>query len=121
MSTKQKNGRDQPSLQRKDTTVNEAQSVAVIGGTGDLGGGLAIACARARLTVYIGSRDAARAAAAAAEISAATGATVEGMDNLACATKGDIVAVTVPFASQVSTLKTASSSTESEMEMFRSR
>ena len=47
MSTKQKNGRDQPSLQRKDTTVNEAQSVAVIGGTGDLGGGLAIACARA--------------------------------------------------------------------------
>lgn len=85
--------------------MNEAQSVAVIGGTGDLGGGLAMACARAGLTVYIGSRDAARAAAAAAEISAATGATVEGMDNLACATKGDIVAVTVPFASQVSTLQ----------------
>ena len=85
--------------------MHNRQSIAVIGGTGDLGGGLAMACARAGLAVYIGSRDAARAVAAASEISAATGAQVEGMENLACAMKGDIVAVTVPFASQVSTLQ----------------
>lgn len=85
--------------------MNEVKSIAVIGGTGDLGGGLAMACARAGLTVYIGSRDETRAKAAAAEISAATGSAVEGLDNLACAQKGDIVAVTVPFASQVSTLE----------------
>lgn len=85
--------------------MNEAQSIAVIGGTGDLGGGLAMACARSGLTVYIGSRDAARAEAAAAEISAVTGSAVEGSDNLTCAQKADIVVVTVPFASQVSTLE----------------
>lgn len=83
----------------------ESQTIAVIGGTGDLGGGLAMACARAGLTVYIGSRDEERAKEAAAAISAATGARVEGMGNLACARQGEIVAVTVPFASQVSTLE----------------
>jgi len=85
--------------------MSDSNSISVIGGTGDLGGGLAMACARAGMTVFIGSRDEARAKVAATEIAAATGATVEGMDNLACAQKGDIVAVTVPFSSQAATLE----------------
>lgn len=80
--------------------MNDIKSIAIIGGTGALGGGLAMACARAGLAVYVGSRDAERAAAAAKQIADATGATVQGMDNASCAAHGDLVAVTVPFASQ---------------------
>ncbi|MDN2567117.1 NADPH-dependent F420 reductase [Aquibium sp. A9E412] len=87
------------------------ESIAIVGGTGALGGGLAMACARAGMTVFIGSRDGARAAAAAAEIAAATGASVTGMDNVACAQAGDIVAVTVPAASQVATLESIAAAT----------
>lgn len=90
--------------------MQELNSISIIGGTGDLGGGLAMACARAGLRVYVGSRDSARARQAASEISAATGGVVEGMDNLSCAGRGDIVAVTVPFASQAETLRSIAGS-----------
>ena len=86
--------------------MSEIKSIAIVGGTGALGGGLAMACARAGLTVFIGSRDVARAEAAAAEIAESTGAKVVGLDNVACAEAGEIVAITVPSASHVSTLET---------------
>lgn len=86
--------------------MSEIKNIAIVGGTGALGGGLAMACARAGLTVFIGSRDVARAETAAAEIAESTGAKVVGLDNVACAEAGEIVAITVPSASHVSTLET---------------
>lgn len=81
------------------------ENVAIVGGTGALGGGLALRCARAGLSVAIGSRDAAKAEAAAREVAAATGSTkASGHNNIAAAAVGDLVFVTVPFASQAYTL-----------------
>lgn len=79
--------------------------MAVVGGTGALGGGLALRLARANFKVVIGSRDAGRAAEAAKQVAAATGSdSVSGTDNLSAAKGADIVFVTVPFGSQESTL-----------------
>lgn len=78
--------------------------IAIVGGTGALGGGLAMALARAGLDVIIGSRDAAKASVAAAEIAAATGATVTGAAMRDAAKAADIVFVAVPFSSQAETL-----------------
>lgn len=83
--------------------------IAIIGGTGALGGGLAYRFAAAGRRVVLGSRDGAKARAAAdamrAELQAAgKSADLEGMDNLEAATAGDVVIVTVPFASQRATL-----------------
>jgi 8-hydroxy-5-deazaflavin:NADPH oxidoreductase len=67
--------------------------VGVLGGTGDQGRGLAYRFGRAGLNVLIGSRDAARAAAAAADI----GAGVRGVTNQECAVGADVVIVAVPW------------------------
>lgn len=81
------------------------ESIAIIGGTGALGGGLALRCARAGLKVIVGSRDGGKAQAAAGEIAGRTGSRqISGMDNSAAAEAGEIVFVTVPFASQIDTL-----------------
>jgi len=78
----------------------------VVGGTGALGGGLALRCPRAGHEVVIGSRDAARSIAAASEVAAITGsAKVRGLRNLEAAEAGEIVFVTAPFASQAATLE----------------
>jgi NADPH-dependent F420 reductase len=77
--------------------------VAVVGGTGAEGFGLALRLAKAGHHVVIGSRDAGRGADAGANASDLTGATVEGTDNAAAAgaAGGDgVVAITVPFAAQ---------------------
>ena len=74
------------------------QTISVIGGTGDLGGGLALRWTRAGRRVLIGSRDAERAQQAAAVLNAAAGNTLaRGMDNLAAAASGDIVVLCVKF------------------------
>jgi NADPH-dependent F420 reductase len=79
--------------------------IAVVGGTGALGGGLATRLARAGHDVTIGSRDAARAAEAAARLAELTGsARLRGTDNLSAAAGADIVFVAVPFSSQAATL-----------------
>lgn len=80
--------------------------ISVVGGTGALGGGLARRWAKAGLAVVIGSRDPARAAAAAADLRAAfPAANVQGMGNLEAARAGDVVVLTVPFAQQRATLE----------------
>jgi NADPH-dependent F420 reductase len=71
--------------------------VAVLGGTGPQGRGLARRFATAGLKVVIGSRSSERAEEVARELSAATGATVEGADNAAAAAAGDVVLVVVPW------------------------
>lgn len=79
--------------------------VAVIGGTGDLGSGLARRWAKAGYTLIIGSRTAEKAQAAAAELaSLATGAKPQGMANADAAKAAQVIVLTVPFASQASTL-----------------
>jgi NADPH-dependent F420 reductase len=67
--------------------------VGVLGGTGPQGRGLAYRFALAGQRVVIGSRDAARAAAAAAEI----GHGVTGADNAETAARSDVVIVAVPW------------------------
>jgi 8-hydroxy-5-deazaflavin:NADPH oxidoreductase len=68
--------------------------IAILGGTGDQGRGLARRFALAGHRVIIGSRRAERAAAAAAELGVPG---IEGTDNAAAATQGDVVIVAVPW------------------------
>jgi NADPH-dependent F420 reductase len=70
-----------------------AQVVAVLGGTGEQGRGLARRLALAGCRVVLGSRDAGRAAVAAAGLPGE----VTGADNAAAAAQGDLVIVAVPW------------------------
>jgi NADPH-dependent F420 reductase len=79
--------------------------VAVIGGTGDLGTGLARRWAKAGYPLVIGSRDGAKAETAARALDVyATGPKARGMANAAAASAGEVVVLTVPFASAAATL-----------------
>lgn len=70
-------------------------TIAILGGTGKEGRGLALRWARAGRDVVLGSRDAARAAEAAAEVSEGSGGRVRGMSNIdACAAASVVVAAT---------------------------
>jgi NADPH-dependent F420 reductase len=80
-------------------------SVAVLGGSGDLGSGLALRWARAGYPVIIGSRTEEKALTAAGGIASRfPEAEVRGMDNVAAAGAGDIVVMTVPYSNHASTL-----------------
>lgn len=74
--------------------------IAVVGGTGKLGAGLARRLAKAGYVLVIGSREAGRAQSAASALARDTGGQVTGQANRAAAAAADIVIVTVPFASQ---------------------
>jgi len=82
-------------------------TIAVLGGTGQEGSGLALRWAHAGYPVVIGSRDAPRAEAKAAEIRERLGGTgsVEGCDNRRAAERGEIVVLTVPYAAHRPTLE----------------
>ncbi len=80
--------------------------VTIIGATGDLGFGLALRLAQAGVPVVIGSRDAGRAAEAAERVrEAVPGADAQGLANPDAAAASDTVVLSVPFASQASTLR----------------
>ena len=82
------------------------ETIAILGGTGDLGGGLARRWSRAGYTIIIGSRTLEKGQKAAADLLAEfPDLNVTGMENLDAATQADIVVLTVPFAHQVSTLE----------------
>jgi NADPH-dependent F420 reductase len=76
------------------------RTIAVIGGTGALGGGLARRWAKAGHKVIIGSREAGKAQEAADALKADVGGDVVGMENGAAAEAAEIVALTVPFSNQ---------------------
>ena len=79
--------------------------VAIIGGTGPLGSGLARRLLLAGYAVVIGSRTAAKAEAAAAALAGvASPDRLRGADNLAAAKLGAVVFITVPWASQAAIL-----------------
>jgi 8-hydroxy-5-deazaflavin:NADPH oxidoreductase len=84
-----------------------SRAIAVIGGTGPAGMGLALRWARAGETVIIGSRDAARAQETAAAIRKRAGANarVSGIENAAACAASDLLVLTVPFAGQADLLK----------------
>jgi len=84
----------------------EPKTIAVIGGTGAEGRGLALRWAAAGHHVIVGSRDAARAQAAAKEIAAKLpSARIEGAVSLDAAQKAGIVVLAVPYAVQLETVR----------------
>jgi 8-hydroxy-5-deazaflavin:NADPH oxidoreductase len=90
----------------------DTQAVVVIGGTGEQGLGLALRWAVAGRHVIIGSRDAARAAAAAQQVREHAGASVqaEGRANPEAAAGAGLVVLAVPFTAQIATLKSIAKS-----------
>lgn len=86
--------------------MTQTHTIAVLGGTGQEGGGLALRWAKAGHRVVIGSRDPAKAAAAAAEMKAKLGGgEVSGDSNRNAAAAAEIVVLTVPFSSQRATVE----------------
>jgi 8-hydroxy-5-deazaflavin:NADPH oxidoreductase len=79
--------------------------IGIIGGTGSEGRGIAVRWARAGHDVFVGSRDAARAAAAAGELSATAGRALQGGDNAACVAHGEVVLLAVPYGAHGDTLR----------------
>lgn len=82
-----------------------SERVAIIGGSGALGFGLAVRLGRAGVPIVIGSREAARALQAADRATEAVPAgAFEGADNATAAAGAPIVILSVPFRSQSETL-----------------
>lgn len=79
------------------TATATARTVAVLGGTGPQGRGLAVRLARAGVPVVVGSRDAERAEKVAVGLSERSGGSVTGADNAGAAAAGDVVLVVVPW------------------------
>jgi NADPH-dependent F420 reductase len=81
-------------------------AIAILGGTGDQGLGLALRFARAGRPVVIGSRKLDRATTAEAEVKQAVpGANVTGLDNPDATRSARIVILSVPFEHTASTVK----------------
>jgi NADPH-dependent F420 reductase len=80
--------------------MSDVETIAVVGGTGNLGAAIARRLAKAGCKVTIGSRVVERAQKTAADL----GFGVMGASNVEAAAAADIIIVTVPFASQEPTL-----------------
>ncbi len=85
--------------------MTDSPTIAVLGGTGDLGGGLAWQLAQAGYPVIIGSRALEKAETAAAALAERAGKHVRGLANPDAAAAADLVIMTVPFASHKPTLE----------------
>src|SRR6266852_4432257 len=81
--------------------------IAILGGTGPAGMGLALRWARAGVFLIIGSRDSIRAQAAATKIKERAGpdAQVSGAENSEACAATDLLVLTVPFEGQAALLK----------------
>ena len=83
------------------------ETIAILGGTGDLGTGLAIRWSKAGYKIIIGSRTLEKARNATANLAKISPDTpAEAMENSDAAAAGDIVVLTVPAEHQLSTLDT---------------
>ncbi len=81
-------------------------TVAVLGGTGKEGSGLAMRWALKGYRVVIGSREAAKAASRASEMNAKLGGEfIKGMSNSDAAAQADLVVLSVPYTAHKSTLE----------------
>jgi NADPH-dependent F420 reductase len=88
-------------------TIGPSRTIAILGGTGPAGTGLALRWARAGETIIIGSRDAQRAQQVAANLKERAGnqANISGMENSAACAAADLLMLTVPFEGQATLLK----------------
>ncbi len=87
-------------------TNTGSDTIAILGGTGDQGLGLALRFAKAGRRVVIGSRKADRAVAAAEEVrQAVPEADVSGHENSEATLRAPIVIISVPFEHTASTVK----------------
>ena len=90
---------------------NTKPSIGIVGGTGDLGRGLAVRLAKAGHPLIIGSRNAEQAVSSAEAVSAVLAdrgiehPAISGADNVATAQQGEVVFVTVPFGAHQPTLE----------------
>lgn len=75
-------------------------TIAILGGTGHEGSGLAARWARAGHRVILGSRSAERAAEVAAAMSARLQCAVEGTSNAQAAKAAEVVVLAVPYSAQ---------------------
>jgi len=84
-----------------------ARRIAILGGTGAEGSGLAYRWAKAGEQVLIGSRDGARAAETAKQLRERIGgaAQIEGKDNASAAAACEVAVMTVPFSGAAALLK----------------
>jgi NADPH-dependent F420 reductase len=78
--------------------------IAVLGGTGKEGRGLALRWAKAGHAVLLGSRDAERARECAAELSSLGCGNIEGGDNAWAVEQSEVVLVSVPYAAHTDLL-----------------
>ena len=87
--------------------MNPPRPIAVLGGTGPEGFGLALRWAQAGETVIIGSRDAKRALDAAEKIKQRAGADarISGDENVAACNAADLLVLTIPFEGHAALLK----------------
>ena len=85
--------------------LNE-QAIAILGGTGDQGLGLALRFAKAGRSVIVGSRKVEKAEASAKEVvSLVPGSTVYGFENSRAAQSAPIIFLSIPFESAATTVK----------------
>jgi len=88
-----------------DAATGSGETIAILGGTGDLGTGLAIRWSKAGHRIIIGSRTLEKARNAVAELAKISPDTpAEAMENRDAAKAGDIVVLTVPAEHQLATL-----------------
>jgi NADPH-dependent F420 reductase len=86
--------------------MSASRPIAVLGGTGPEGFGLALRWAQAGETVIIGSRDATRAQDAANKIKQrAPDANISGSENIAACAAADLLVLTIPFEGHTALLK----------------
>jgi len=78
--------------------------IAILGGTGKEGMGLALRWLKAGHSVIIGSRDVERARARAEELRAQPGGDAGGMTNRDAAATGELLVLTLPYAGLAATL-----------------
>ncbi len=90
------------------------ERIAIIGGTGDLGFGLALRWAQAGVRVTIGSRDESKAKEAARRIQETLNAhaptesgrlSISGLENAQAAAQASVLVLAVPISAQVDILK----------------
>jgi NADPH-dependent F420 reductase len=79
--------------------------IAVVGGTGKEGSGMALRWAKAGHEVFIGSRDAPRAEAKAAELQQLAGGKISGGENAWTVAEAQVVVLSVPYAAHRQTLE----------------
>ncbi|NML32881.1 NADPH-dependent F420 reductase [Paraburkholderia antibiotica] len=92
--------------QLSSNVSNEKITIAVLGGTGAEGSGLALRWARAGHRVILGSRSPDRAVARVAELNAALGReAIEWASNREAAIAADTVVLTVPYTAQTATVE----------------